>query len=98
MVAIEVRRGGRRSGCEPVARGGDPAPPPVEPDAADGDGPRDLSPPVLIDTAGIGPPIPSAPSIGEVMLTDLTSDARRGARIVLVIIPNVPRGFEAVAR
>jgi hypothetical protein len=76
----------------------DPAPPPVEPDVADAEVPRDLSPPVLIDTAGIGPPIPSAPSIGEVMLTDLTSDARRGARIILVIIPNVPRGFDAVAR
>jgi len=45
----------------------------------------------------IGPPVPLPPTLGEVMLTDLVAGGRRGARVVLVIVPSAPKSFNLLA-
>lgn len=42
----------------------------------------------------IGPTPPSEPTLGELMLTDLASGAKRGTRIIVVLIPHAPRGYQ----
>lgn len=46
----------------------------------------------------LGPPLPSTPSLGEVMMTDVATGGRRNTRIVLVVQPMPPATFNLLAR
>jgi hypothetical protein len=46
----------------------------------------------------MGPAVPSAPTLGELMLTDQASGGHRNARMVLVIAPSPPRRFNLLAQ
>jgi hypothetical protein len=48
--------------------------------------------------ASIGPPLPSTPSLGEVMMTDVAAGGRRNSRAVLVIQPMPPATFNLLGR
>jgi hypothetical protein len=47
--------------------------------------------------AALGPPMPGAPTLGDVMLTDLPAGGHRNIRFVLVVAPNPPRRFQLLA-
>jgi hypothetical protein len=46
----------------------------------------------------MGPAVPSSPTLGELMLTDLASGGHRNARMVLVVAPSPPKRFNLLAQ
>jgi hypothetical protein len=46
----------------------------------------------------VGPPLPSTPTLGELMMTDLVTGGRRNSRVVLVVLPMPPSTFNLLAR
>ncbi|HYE63401.1 MAG TPA: hypothetical protein VD997_15520 [Phycisphaerales bacterium] len=48
--------------------------------------------------SSLGPPLPTTPSLGEVMMTDVATGGRRNTRVVLVVQPMPPATFNLLAR
>lgn len=46
----------------------------------------------------VGPPLPSTPTLGELMMTDLATGGRRNSRVILVIQPTPPPTFRLLSR
>ena len=46
----------------------------------------------------MGPEVGSAPTLGELMFTDLAAGGHRNTRMVLVIAPSPPRRFNLLAQ
>jgi hypothetical protein len=44
-----------------------------------------------------GPPVPTEPTLGEVMLTDVASGGYRNTKVVIVVAPSPPRRFNLLA-
>jgi hypothetical protein len=55
------------------------------------------APPVVPGSHPLGPPVPTPPTLGEMMLTDMATGGHRNLRRILIIAPSPPRKYNLLA-